>query len=364
MIRLGRSRRGAPVRPAAGTVLAVTVLALLAGCGGGGGGADAAAVRPTPGRTVPSAGAPPASATPVTTTGALPAVDRTYPVGVRTATYVDPTRPTAAIPGYGGASSRTFPVTVWYPATGDPNAAVAENAPPDRSGGPYPLVVFAHGYAVTPQFYAELLQRWAAAGYVVAAPTYPLLSGVPAGPSHDDYSLVFADTSFVLTRLLADLGAGPGADPLAGLVDPTRVAAAGQSDGEVVAYGLGALQCCRDPRVKSVVAMAGILGNVANPVQRDNGVPVMHLMGSADELQPYDDAIAWDRANLGAPRWMVTLVGGTHAPPYRSPASPYFDGVVRMTTDFLDGTLKGRPDRLTRIDATVNADPAHFRLER
>ena len=361
MIRLGRSRRVAPTVAVASAAVVLAVVA-LAGCGGGG--ADAGAARPAAGRTLRSATTPRISAAPVTTTGALPAVDRTYAVGVRTEAYVDPSRTTSAIPGYAGAPNRTFPVTVWYPVTGDPNAAVVENAPPDRSGGPYPLVVFAHGYAVTPQFYEELLQRWAAAGYVVAAPTYPLLSGVPAGPSHEDYSKVFADTSFVLTRLLADLGSGPGSHPLAGLVDPTRVGAAGQSDGEVVSYGLGALVCCRDARVKSVVSMAGILGNVANPVEHDDGVPVLHLVGSADELQPYDDAIAWDRANLSAPRWMVTVVGGNHDQPYRNPASPYFDGVVRMTTDFLDGTLKSRPDRLLRIDAYVSDNASRFRLER
>jgi dienelactone hydrolase len=361
--RLGRSRRTVPNVPAALVGVVVAAVA-LAGCGGGGDESAARVAQAPSTTTVPPVTTPPTSGAPVTTTGALPAVDHTYAVGVRTDTYVDPSRATSAIPGFGGAPSRTFPVTVWYPATGDPNAAVAENASPDRSGGPYPLVVFAHGYAVTPAFYSELLERWAAAGYVVAAPTYPLLSGVPAGPSHEDYDMVFADTTFVLTRLLADVGRGPGPHPLAGLVDPNRVGAAGQSDGEVVSYGLGSLVCCRDPRVKSVISMAGILGNVANPVQRDNGVPVLHLMGSADELQPYDEAITWDRENLGAPRWMVTLVGGNHDQPYRNPASPYFEGVVRTTTDFLDGTLKGRPERLARIDAYVNDNGARFRLER
>ena len=36
------------------------------------------------------------------------------------------------------------------------------------TGGPYPLIVFGHGYALTPGTYSRLLQAWARAGYVVA----------------------------------------------------------------------------------------------------------------------------------------------------------------------------------------------------
>jgi hypothetical protein len=41
------------------------------------------------------------------------------------------------------------------------------------------------------------------------------------------------------------------------MVDPERIAAAGHSDGEVVSFGVGFLECCRDPRVRSVLAATG-----------------------------------------------------------------------------------------------------------
>ena len=53
---------------------------------------------------------------------------------------------------------RTLDTTVRYPAT----------------GGSYPLIVFAHGFALTPVTYQALLSAWARAGYVVAAPWFPL----------------------------------------------------------------------------------------------------------------------------------------------------------------------------------------------
>lgn len=365
------SRRRTAVRTVAALVVPAVVALGATACGGNGG--SGAGDRTGPGAVGVTAPSP--TVDPTATTVAR--VGQRYAVGVGHETYVDPSRPTTAVPGYAGAPDRTFPVTVWYPATGDPAAPPADDAPPDRRGAPYPLVLFSHGYAVTPEAYEELLTRWAAAGYVVAAPTYPLLSGVPAGPSHEDYDEVFADERFVLDAVLTATAttatattaataatATGGPHPLAGLVDRTRIATAGQSDGEVAAFGAGFLECCRDPRVRAVIAMAGNLGNVNNPVQRDNGVPILHLVGEADELQASADALAWDREHLGAPRWIVTLVAGTHAPPYRDPADPHFAGVVEMTTAFLDGTLKGDRTRLAAVDGAVAADPARFRLER
>ena len=332
------------LRAVGGLVLAAL---LLTACGGGGN--DQA----TPAATAPTtvATALPTTVLPTTTT-APPVVDRRTGVGVRHETFVDPSRSTSGV-----GAGRTFPVTIWYPTPGDPDAPAMPDAPPDRAVGAYPLVVFVHGFDVTPAYYEELLRRWASAGYVVAAAAYP--------GGGDDYGLQFTDTSFLITKLLQLAGGAPGSDVLAGTVDAQRVGVAGHSNGELIAYGLGFMQCCRDPRVKSVVSLAGNLGNVLDyPIQRDNGVPILHILGEADELQPYGAAIQWDRDNLTPPRWSVSLVGGTHSPPYRSPSSPHFEGVVAITTDFLDGTLKGHPEKLAAIDDYVAGNANLFRVER
>jgi len=321
--------------------------ALLTACGGGS--SDRAAPVTSAPTTVSTV--PPTTLLPTTTTTAPPVVDRRTGVGVRHETFVDPTRPTS-----GGGPGRTFPVTIWYPTPGDPDAPAVPDAPPDRSVGAYPLVIFVHGYDVTPDVYEELLRRWAAAGYVVAAAAYP--------GGGDDYKLQFTDTSFLITQLLKLTGGAPDSNPLVGTVDPQRIAAAGQSNGELIAYGLGFMECCRDPRVKSVVSLAGNLGNVGDyPIQRNNGVPILHVLGEADANQPYSTAIQWDRDNLTPPRWSVTLVGGGHDAPYKLPSSPHFDGVVTIGIDFLDGTLKGHPEKLAAIDDFVAANPSLYRVE-
>ena len=148
-------------------------------------------------------------------------------------------RPTSSFGAYPGSPSRTLPTTIWYPSDG---------------GGPYPLVVFAHGYAVTPATYSSLLPKLAAAGYVVAAPTYPLLSGQPAGPTDAvDWDQLYPDTWFVTTRVL-ELSAG-GDATLGGMIDPNRIAVAGHSDGAVVAFGVGYQPFRLDWRVRSVVSV-------------------------------------------------------------------------------------------------------------
>ena len=72
----------------------------------------------------------------------------------------------------GRIEPRELVTYVRYPAVGAPGAVDLAGAPAASANGPFPLVVFAHGFAVTPALYAHLLQSWARAGYVVAAADY------------------------------------------------------------------------------------------------------------------------------------------------------------------------------------------------
>ena len=77
-----------------------------------------------------------------------------------------------------------IPCAVWYPAVGGKTRAVYDlgtfsrsgqartDAKPDASGGPYPLVVYSHGYAGCSVSSAYLCESLAAAGFVVAAPDH------------------------------------------------------------------------------------------------------------------------------------------------------------------------------------------------
>ncbi len=79
---------------------------------------------------------------------------------------------------------------------------------PDAPGaGPFPLVVFAHGYATSTAAYAPLLDDLAAAGYAVAAPELPVTStayGDDVGGREPDAQV--GDVSFVLSGARGDFG--------------------------------------------------------------------------------------------------------------------------------------------------------------
>jgi dienelactone hydrolase len=252
--------------------------------------------------------------------------------------------------------------TVLYPASGPPGSAPTPNAPPAAAGRPYPLLVFAHGFDATPAMYASLLSQWASAGFVVVAPTIPLLNAdAPGRASHVDYGVPnITDLDFALSEALRR-SATPG-DPIAGLADPNRIAVAGHSDGEVLTYGLAFEGCCHDPRVKAVIPMAGNLAN-AEAAPNATGVPVLHIMNDHDQYDSYAASIAWDRQNLPTPRYLLTLVSEVHVPAYTDPRDPHFDLVVQATLDFLDGTLNGRAGTTAALQSLIAGAPNLATLE-
>ena len=156
----------------------------------------------------------------------------------------------------GPASHERSITEVRYPALGAPGRTDLLDAPAARADGPFPLIVFGHGFAVTPALYARLLQSWARAGYVVAAPVFPLENAdAPGGPDESDLVNQPADMSFVISRMLAASSAGSG--PLAGLINPAQIAVAGQSDGGDTALAVAYDPSFRDPRVSAAVILSG-----------------------------------------------------------------------------------------------------------
>ncbi len=157
---------------------------------------------------------------------------------VRVFRFVDHSR-TIRLPD-GRRAPRTLVTVVRYPAT----------------GGPYPLIVFAHGYALTPAPYAGLLRTWTKAGYVVAAPVFPLENAnAPGGPDESDLINQPQDMSFVIGKLLSLNGRATGV--LGGKIDPSLVAVAGHSDGAETALAVAYDHRFRDRRIRAAIVLSG-----------------------------------------------------------------------------------------------------------
>lgn len=180
-----------------------------------------------------------------------------YSVGQRTIELVDGSRPTAADPerDLPERPNRTFEVTLLYPAEGAPETNPTPVTDAATADGEFPLVVFSHGWTSSGDWgpYVRRLTYWAGAGYVVAAPTFPLTSGFGAGPG--DYVNQPADVSFVIDELLAH--AGRSDDPLHEHLDADHVGVAGHSLGAATTIGLTFNSCCRDTRIDAAVEIAG-----------------------------------------------------------------------------------------------------------
>lgn len=294
------------------------------------------------------------SATPASTSSASPqppspspgsvASPSSFLVGVARFRFVDETR---ALPGT--VAPRALPTVVWYPV---PPAAPAGSDPEERRAQ-FPLVVFGHGFNLSPEAYAPLLRAWTRAGYVVAAPSFPLTSpGAPGGLDESDLLNQPADVSFVISRLLT-LSRDP-TSRISGLIDPSRIGLAGHSDGAETAMAVAYDTCCRDRRIEAAIIMAGDKLNVPRGSYfAEPGPPLLAIQGTDDVVNPpalttqlYQEA--------PPPKYALWLRGGDHLSPYVG--RDRFEAVVRLVTlQFLDRYLGPDPRVSIELPARIRA---------
>ncbi len=268
-----------------------------------------------------------------------------FAVGLRLLHLVDTSR-TIELPD-GTREPRPLLTEIRYPALGAPGATDLLNAPAARADGPFPLIVFGHGFAVTPALYARLLQSWARAGYVVAAPVFPLENAdAQGGPDESDLINQPADMRFVISSLLAASSASSG--PFAGLLNPTRIAVAGQSDGGDTALAVAYDSSFHDPRVSAAVILSGAeIPGASGFTFAPGSPPLLATQGTADTVNLPSATNAFFEA-AQRPKYLLSLIGAEHLPPY-SYQQPQLAIVERVTIAFLDGYLKHSPGALARL---------------
>ncbi|WP_174529355.1 alpha/beta hydrolase family protein, partial [Micromonospora maritima] len=269
------------------------------------------------------------------------APERPYAVGLRQFT-VDPGGP------------RPLPVTVWYPVDRAASAGpvTAPSAAPDvRAAAPvaagrFPVVVFSHGLRSLPALHAQLTTRWAAAGFVVAAPTYPRTNLRARGFTRDDVRNQPAD-AWRLVRHLVRLGARPG-DPLGAHLAVDRFAAAGHSAGGHTTLGMFAAGHPSPVRAGIVIAGGRPVVGLVRPL-----APMLFVHGAADRVVPESIGRAAYARCLG-PAAFLSLPGQGHGE-YLGPGRPGFTQVLATTTDFLRWTLYADRAALHRLPTDATA---------
>jgi dienelactone hydrolase len=196
---------------------------------------------------------------------------------------------------------------------------------------------------------------WAADGFVVAAPEFPLTNrDVPGALSNiADIANQPGDVSFVIDEVLA-ASEDPDSE-LHGLVDPEAIGVVGHSLGGATTWAVAFNTATRDDRIDSATVFAGLTLDIpGGAFAFDSGLPLLVLHGDADDVPISLDQAPYEQA--GSPKWFVTLHGADHRLAFTDEPSPWDDLVTRAILDFWHGTLDGDAAALDRL-TTVASDP-------
>ena len=255
------------------------------------------------------------------------------------------------------ANFRTLLTEIRYPIVGTSRSPKeTPNAVPRPRAGGYPVIVFAHGYDVTPDTYAALLDEWARAGYVVVAPFFPdekssAVTAQHGANTEGDLANEPADLTFVTRQVVAaskDLTKGC---PLAHhLVDASRIAMAGQSDGAnavaTLAYdqgldpqGVAYSGLARGLSIRALLILSGQEEETRTYVTPPRRVPLLVVQSREDQCNSPASAITLYRDVHQSDKWFLELQYAHHLPPYDGADKAAFRLVAQTTDRFLSTTL-------------------------
>jgi len=233
---------------------------------------------------------------------------------------------------------KTLTVAIWYPTSDVPEeyyynenvvpGNVAVNGEVDKSGAPYPLVVFSHGLRSGGIGYTYFTQYLASHGYIVVAPDHEDAARTKIKGEKGDLPEVVlekpfeefpnrpADIKAIIDKML-ELNNDPGAN-FYQTVDENAIGISGHSLGgwttQVVsgAVPLG-YEEYTDDRVKATLLLAPSTVFIEPEDYKKMNVPVMYLLGEFD-LVCFDmetpRRLGYDNAKT--PKFLPIVKGAGH----------------------------------------------------
>lgn len=286
-----------------------------------------------------------------------------FGIGLGLVTWTEPGGSTENF--YRGTTTpgRVLKVEILYPTLAVRPPAVRALAAPAVAFGPYPVVVFAHGYDIGPDSYRALLASWVEAGFVVLAPFFPDTSPAAVAAQHgvDTEGDVFnqpGDVAFVVSQVVAAANGSPAPriGYLRSMLDPARIILAGQSDGgDTVAalmydtaYSSLRAHLAARPAAVAILSGAEFQRAADGYPAGQAGPPVLVAQSLADACnEPGRSSAIYN--SLRGPKWFLAFKSASHLGPYVGIGASAVV-VKRTTVGFFDLAL-GLPGASARTVA-------------
>ena len=210
--------------------------------------------------------------------------------------FVDTNRASQAHGEYAGESQRTLNATVWHPA--------------QNQDGPYPLVIFSHGFSSTREGGAYLGEHLASHGFVVVAADFPLTNmNAPDRPYVRDVVNQPGDISFMIDTLLAQ--SDDDGHMLAGMIDGERIGVTGISLGGMTSTLVAFHPTMGDDRIGAALSIAGPTAQFTEVFFQTPQLPFLMLAGDIDALVPYNSNAAPVLDKIPGSQ-LVTVLNASH----------------------------------------------------
>ena len=309
--------------------------------------------------------------TPVTTTTVTTATGH-YGVGVVRCRFVDSSR---TVPNYAVTPPtvlerrRVLVTEIRYPTLeGAGSVSETSGATPAPSTGGFAMIVFASGYKVVPDAYRAMLDAWVRRGFVVAAPIFPdtnpaAVAEQPRTDTELDVNNQPADLTYITRRIVRDSATVSRECPqVLGLIRPSAMALAGQSDGGDT-VGLLAYSTGRDPQgvlfrqlrvglsFDAAIVMSGAEHGKAKYRAIASSPPMMVIQSAQDRCNAPAGAVQLYRDVHAKDKWFLELKTAHHFPPFSGTDRSAFDAVVNVTSQYLEWKLLGTSTASSVIQA-------------